>query len=205
MSEIDQEQTITEADLARELGVAKEEVRELRKKLLAPTEFSLSRHGMAMTPSGAEKIRTALGLKNGQEKKEAADLVWLDEPFTQPELTRLGVAVTDMDLPAPAAPEKKERAAGGDGEKTTLSNPEGRSEGPIPWEKRPVETLYVRCCPINRRIVLACHERDLSGPVLRVKVKDNVNFIPRMELRVKHQEGTLYVLVGRCPRFRGRY
>jgi len=156
----DSDHTIVEADFARALGLAKEDIRELRKRHLMPGEFELGRRGMCLTPAAAEKLRLACGA---------------------PEMALIA--------PEKKGPEKKE----------------GGADMALPWDQRPVVTLYVQRCPANSRIVEACLEPDLSGDVVRVRVKANVNFIPRMALKAKQEAQSLYVLVGRCPRFRGRY
>ena len=152
------EHNVLELDLARELGLSKEGIRELRKKHLEPGEFALGKNGMCLSEAGADKLRMALG---APEKKCAPVL----------EVEKKG---------APAS------ASSGEGSSDEVA-------------------LWVRSCPINKRIVLACLKADLSGPVVRVVVKSNVNFIPKMEIKGRLTAETLYHLVGRCPRFRGRF
>lgn len=68
-----------------------------------------------------------------------------------------------------------------------------------------VVTLYIKAKPMNKRIVLACADEALMGEVVRVRVRSSENFIKGMEIHALHDTGTLYSLVGRCPRFRGRF
>ena len=147
------EHTVVEADLARELGLSKEAIRELRKQHLLAGEFELGRTGTCLTPAAADRLRLACG---SPEKKEA---------------------------------ENFEKKGGPD----------------LAGDLRPVVTLYVKRCPVNRKIVEACLKADLTGDVVRVRVNTNVNFIPRMEMKARREAWSMYVLVGRCPRYRGRY
>lgn len=141
--------TVPESDLARELGLTKEAMRDLRKKHLAGGEFALDRKGrMCFTPAAADRLRAVLGVS---EKKGPG-----------------GPTLVDAD-----------------------------ATGPV--------TLYVKAKPMNRRIVLACSDQALEGEEVRVRVRSNENFIKGMEIHALHDAGTLYTLVGRCPRTRGRF
>jgi hypothetical protein len=55
--------------------------------------------------------------------------------------------------------------------------------------------------PLNPRLVLA----ELMGEAVRVRVPDSRKFVPGMPMRVRWVSGDLYQLVGRGPRFKGRY
>jgi hypothetical protein len=73
-------------------------------------------------------------------------------------------------------------------------------------------TLFVVRIPVNRRVVIAT-DRDPkrwasegAGVALIVRVRDNQLFIPRMELQAKPSErNNTFTLVGRCPRWKGKY
>lgn len=183
------EHTILEADLARELGLSKEAIRDLRKQQLEAGEFEIGRRGTCLTAAAAVKLRRAAG---APEKKGGAELgLGSGEEGDGTNRTH-GTDGTNGDLKK-NGPEKKGGAVvPGDARE-------------LPWSERAEETLYVRRCTANVRIVEACRDRELTGEVLRVRVKSNVNFTPRMELKVKQEAGSLYALVGRCPRWRGRY
>lgn len=59
--------------------------------------------------------------------------------------------------------------------------------------------------PMNTKIVL-CKKIVAAGPVLeRVRVQASANFLPGMKLTALHEQGTVWTLVGRCPRWRGRW
>jgi hypothetical protein len=79
-------------------------------------------------------------------------------------------------------------------------------DGSIPSE--PV-TLVVNSLrpPRNRRIIEAYNPNSPSGKTFRVQVRDNQNFVPGMEIRAKPHETypDVYELIGRCPRYRGKW
>lgn len=71
-----------------------------------------------------------------------------------------------------------------------------------------VHTLVVFQVPLrNPHIVTAQKKEGGGGAVLRVRVRNNVNFLPGMEIKAKRdaQYPDVFVLEGRCPRFRGRW
>ena len=57
--------------------------------------------------------------------------------------------------------------------------------------------------PLNPRIVIG----QLLDEVIKVKVRDNRNFIRGMRLsaRPPAEGSTTWVMIGRCPRWRGKY
>ena len=55
----------------------------------------------------------------------------------------------------------------------------------------------------NSRIVGA--HRQGSTEILRVRVKDNENFVLGMEIPARHVAQDLWELVGKCPRRRGKW
>lgn len=74
-----------------------------------------------------------------------------------------------------------------------------------------VELIVTRVFP-NPRLILAKFPDDTSNDVrnqVRVKVPNNINFQPRMKIRARRplnpNGAQLYVLEGRCPRYRGRW
>jgi len=54
----------------------------------------------------------------------------------------------------------------------------------------------------NRHLLLA---EDAHGSSVRVRVSDSSNFMPKMVIKARQIEGDLYELVGRAPRYRGRW
>ena len=55
--------------------------------------------------------------------------------------------------------------------------------------------------PLNPRIVFG----SLFGELVRVRVPDSRTFVPVMKMRARLVEGDVYALVGRGPRYKGRY
>ena len=70
--------------------------------------------------------------------------------------------------------------------------------------EEPEEMEVVRVFPINRRLV-ECER--VTGEKVRVTVGDNVNFLKGMVLKARPPwgSGRLWVMVGRKPRWRGRW
>jgi hypothetical protein len=64
-----------------------------------------------------------------------------------------------------------------------------------------VKRLKVHKLVLNPRLILATD----GAAVVRVRVPDCRNFIKGMEFNARLIGGDLYELVGRCPRFRGRW
>jgi hypothetical protein len=62
--------------------------------------------------------------------------------------------------------------------------------------------LTVTMVPRNRHILLAKKE---DGTEVRLRVRDNVNFLIGMQCRGRHAHEDVYDLEGRAPRFRGRW
>jgi hypothetical protein len=80
---------------------------------------------------------------------------------------------------------------------------ESRPRPPIAEHKNgdgAVDLIVKRLFP-NRRLLEAYN----GDQVVRVRVRDNANFRPKMPLKAKHAGGEFYELLGRCPRFPGRY
>jgi hypothetical protein len=82
-------------------------------------------------------------------------------------------------------------------------NPTDTPETAPPPPSVPVVTLRVSPRKTqNPYIILAL---DAEKRLCRVRVKTKDNFRPFMEIKVEHQAGDLYVLVGNCPRFPGKF
>ncbi len=67
---------------------------------------------------------------------------------------------------------------------------------PVPTQGAALVKMVTR----NPHLILA--EKD--GREIRVRVKDNRNFVPHMAISVQDGGGVWY-LVGRCPRWKGRF
>lgn len=90
----------------------------------------------------------------------------------------------------------------------------GFTEEGVPWlALKPVEPLvcvfkvYSVRAPNPFILLAATGEKGPSGApvVVRVRVKNKINFRPGMEVRCKHVASDLYELVGHCPRTPGKY
>jgi hypothetical protein len=66
--------------------------------------------------------------------------------------------------------------------------------------EREIEAV-VKKMPLNKRVLMAEAEKG----VIRVRVNSSANFIPGMKIRCARVVDDLYDLVGRCPRYRGRW
>lgn len=82
--------------------------------------------------------------------------------------------------------------------------PEGLPVKPVCFaEQDTIEAEVVRANFANRHVILV--KNGAKEPFL-IRVHDSTNFIAGMKVRAKNLPGeTLPILVGRCPRFRGRW
>lgn len=64
-----------------------------------------------------------------------------------------------------------------------------------------IEMEVVRIYP-NRRLLQA---RTTTAELVNVRVRTNVNFVPKMKLKARLESGTTWEMEGRCPRTKGRY
>jgi hypothetical protein len=82
----------------------------------------------------------------------------------------------------------------------------GTKPGPDP---APTEALLAWHRPLkNLRLLIAYRAgTDPTNPnnLVSVNVRNNVNFLPHMKLRVARVSATVYDLVGPLPRWRGRW
>lgn len=176
-----------EERVAEVLGVTRELVREKRAKLLAEgVGYARAGREILITQAGFDALTEAFGLV----KKEA------------PECSQTGTEIgggkfryTDSQTaqkwqdfdPENGAPEK--------------------NKAPVtPVIERPIAVLIVITVPRNPKMVLAIKKeaQETSDPI-RVRVRDNKNFVPRMELKARETASGVFELVGRCPRYRGRF
>lgn len=75
-----------------------------------------------------------------------------------------------------------------------------------PPHPEPVQMLTVSECSRNPRLLWAVPtEKEAPSTAVRVRVRENRNFIPGMRIRARHLNDDLYVLEGRTPRFRGKW
>lgn len=95
----------------------------------------------------------------------------------------------------------------------------------LPLESEPTTTAAVLWRPgnrimvvdtrsrrnVNRKVVLGRPKEPLPAPyvdnkgLVRVRVRDNAKFVHGMEMTCRHVQSDLWELVGRGPRYRGRW
>jgi hypothetical protein len=83
--------------------------------------------------------------------------------------------------------------------KAGARDPDATPEPPTPGVP---EKLTITRLVINPHLVLAATKK---GAVVRVRVRLAANFMPGMEIQARKIDGDLFELVGRCPRFKGRW
>jgi hypothetical protein len=83
--------------------------------------------------------------------------------------------------------------------------PQNRQEVLSPPKPTEVTLIIAKPPPRNRYIIEAV-PKD-GGEMVRVRVHDNQNFLPGMEIEARPDEAysDVFVLIGRCPRYRGRW
>jgi hypothetical protein len=79
------------------------------------------------------------------------------------------------------------------------TRPPGQDPSPDPIPD--LSTLRVTKVVLNPRIILATD----GTSILRVRVRNNSNFLPGMEIRARRLQADLYELQGPCPRRKGRW
>lgn len=81
----------------------------------------------------------------------------------------------------------------------------GEALGGVAASPGPVE-LVVKSVPKRNVRILVAEKKEGGGPEVRVRVRSNVNFMPGMAITARPEGGfaDVFVLEGRCPRFRGR-
>lgn len=149
--DLEQRGLIREADLARALGVSREDIRGLRKKHLAEKRhWSKKKNRVTYTMAGALRLKKMAGC----------------------------------------------------GE-TTLQT-EKEAGGALASEAGPEELVVVSVPARNLRVLVA---QKKGGGLTRVQVRSNLKFMPGMKIRALPggEWPDVYLLAGRCPRFRGRW
>lgn len=58
---------------------------------------------------------------------------------------------------------------------------------------------------MNKRILEAEILKNGKMERVRVRVKSSENFVRKMKIKIRPRSATMYELVGRCPRYRGRW
>jgi len=124
------------------------------------------------------------------------------------------VDLLDSQVPPLKSGERREsvQGQGCEGEREHVikaSEPSGSSAPPAQSFRQhngTVELIVTRGC-LNPRILVATlpGAGKAQDQQVRVKVKSNVNFRPKMKLRARPIDAEFYELVGRCPRYPGRW
>ena len=74
-------------------------------------------------------------------------------------------------------------------------------------ETEPISLLITSLRPPMNPHIVEATRKDNGGESVRVRVRDNANFLPGMEIRARPDEEypDVFVLVGRTPRYLGRW
>lgn len=167
---------VSEIELAKRLGVSRENLKKMRRQILSPTEdwmFGEGSTAVQITPEGQKKIRGALGLPEEPEQPESLQ----DE---QPEPLVAG--------------EKNTAAAAQDG---ATGSGEQKTNGRY-------TTLTVVAPARGNRCIVLCELAP--GVPVRMRVRDNANFLQGMLVTTAvHEDADRYSYEGRLPRRRGAF
>lgn len=82
-----------------------------------------------------------------------------------------------------------------------LVNGAGEKQTPPAAGQEAQELIVKRVYP-NPRLLLAI---DPAGADVRVRVRNNQNFVPKMKISAVPIGDGLYQMQGRCPRYKGRF
>lgn len=197
------EQWTWESHLQTRLGISRDELRELRGRLLTEgPDWRTEKNRVEVSRAGIEKLVTHLRVASAAESHRAAELT-APEGGDGAEKKSAAPGAAEAGGPAPvfppAAPVMGEAAAGPAGD---------------PASGGVVELHVWRADLPNTRIVEAF--RPGSDPlvranILRVRVKDARKFSrfdhtgKRMVIRATHLQADLYEVHGPAPRKKGRY
>lgn len=176
---------VPEPELAKQLGLSRDELRFLRETHCDEGKhFQRSKGHVSWMPSGIALVKKEAGAMGtdpatGSEKKGGEDA---------PELAAIG-------SPAPGAADEAEDAGG---------ETEGAGEAPALKDEGVIELTVFSVPPRNTRILDA---RKKDGRAVRVRVNNNLNFMAGMTIRARWggEWPDVYNLEGRCPRQRGKW
>jgi hypothetical protein len=164
-----------EQEVTHRLGIGRKSIVAARR-MIPPTEWRTSPHGVEYTPDGLRSLCAALGLSGN----DAADLVAFESAPTIAEKApepqeASGAAIAAESAPAPA-----------------VRDPD------------PAGGTILKVCRIyrNPHIVGA---RFKAGGMVRVHVKNAANFRIGMQIQAVHVDADLFELIGPCPRRPGRW
>jgi hypothetical protein len=145
------------------------------------TEYALALQ-LGLSRDLIREARVALGIPKNLVKNQACVTAEAAEQI------RGYLGATPSEKTAPAASQAQD----------SVTVVDDQPAAPLPG---PVLTLRVLRTVLNPHIILAT---DGHG-ILRVRVRSSANFLPNMEIPVRHVQGDLYELARPCPRARGRW
>jgi len=174
--------------IAHELGVPRKELAEIRARMTKGVDWSMVGRFVAYSSSGVQRL-----LDDSMWVKERKD----GQP---PEVTKIE-AISVLDIKCLLRSSRIDQSLKENLEKE--------------WKAK-----VVRIFPKNPRFMFAeltgpvkkgrsDHEKlrveELTGAQVRVRVANNSKFTRNMEMTVRHINNDLFELVGRLPRFRGKW
>lgn len=176
----------TEGQIAQATGLTVEKIRQIREvDLYEKEDWIKSGREIFYTEEGKAKF-----LKIISDKFENRPNLTQDEPIKE---IAPSDDLTSSDEPNPLTLNE----SGVSFEQVSESFEESiefTSSKPVPL------TVSARC--LNPRLIIATAN---NGDLVRVRVRDSQNFQKGMSLTAKQIQADLYELVGRCPRFKGRW
>jgi hypothetical protein len=177
----------TEGHIAQATGLSIDQIKQIRESSLYEKEHWIkSGREIVYTDEGKSKFLEWISKKFGAVRSI----------FTQDE-SDLKTAPSTLPNSSDAVATLKLNEAGVSFEQVNESFTEAieyTSSQPVPL------TVSNRC--INPKLIIATAN---NGDLVRVRVRDNQNFQKGMKVNAKQIQADLYELVGRCPRFKGRW
>ena len=147
-------------------------------------------------------LRARLLVRGEDYDLEGGLIAYTEEARQRVETEVLGSAQSAATLTQAAAPLPSEGAAeGGDSSPTPVDTPEGLPGDELPRSEGVQSAVVVKAYAKNRRLLAV----TIADTAMRVRVKNNQNFVKGMVIPVRHVNGDLYELARRCPRWRGRW
>lgn len=189
--------TIAERDLAAQLGLAADVLKSTRMAhLQRGTDWQLEKNLVCYSADGRARL---LALLNIADVPAAPAPVAVDSAPNAPQPTAVrGLVVDVSDLKIVTAEVAEMAPADAAWWQQALAAAPKNYVPPRPGEERVL--VCVRTVR-NPRVVLA---RD-GDKEAWVRVRDSKNFRPDMEIRATCIEGEMWELVGRCPRWPGKW
>ncbi|MEO0797362.1 MAG: hypothetical protein AAFX93_19595 [Verrucomicrobiota bacterium] len=170
---------ISEQDFAERTGITRDTLRELRKELLEEgTHWQKSHRVIMLTPAGQAVLATVL-----------IDEVPVESPAEKTPADSLCESTASV---VPVDPVKAV-----DGEPSSVDG-----------EKKPPLTLSLRVARVfdkNPKWLTAEIVDQPEHDPVRVRVRSNENFVRGMTFKAQLQNNGTWSMLGRCPRYRGKW